>query len=77
MVRRKEILVCNPRPKDYVPLTKRKKRKNSETSQKNQNLLEKVTFLQHRLGNVNLSREDFDYIDVKLRLILNKINNIG
>lgn len=77
MVRRKEILICNPRPIYNVPLLKSKKRKNSSFSSKNSILLEKVTFLQKRLGNVNLSPEDIDYIDVKLRLILNKINNLS
>ena len=81
MVRRKEILICNPRPKDYAPLkteSKRKKRRNSSSSPKNQTLLEKVTFLHHKLnGNLNLSPEDFDYIDIKLRLILNKVSNIS
>ncbi len=84
MVRKKEILICNPRPNPCVPCfnprnpsIKSKKRRNSSSSRKNQNLLEKVTFLQHKLGNVNLSPEDSDYIEVKLRLILSKIANLS
>jgi hypothetical protein len=77
MVRRKEILICNPRPKDYAPTTKKKKRRNSSSSQKNQSLLAQVKFLHDKLGNVNLSPADVDYIDVKLRLILNKVSNLS
>lgn len=82
MVRSKEILICNPRPNPCIPCLnprnpslKRKKRRTNTSASKNSNLLEMVKFLHTKLGNVNLSPEDREYIDVKLRLILNKISN--
>lgn len=82
MVRSKEILICNPRPNPCIPCLnprnpspKRKKRKNSTSSTQNSHLLEMVKFLHNKLGNMSLSPEDKEYIDVKLRLILNKVNN--
>ena len=82
MVRSKEILICNPRPNPCVPCLnprnpspKRKKRRNSTSSLQNSHLLEMVKFLHNKLGNVNLSPEDKEYIGIKLRLILNKISN--
>ena len=82
MVRSKEILICNPRPNPCIPCLnprnpslKRKKRRNSTSSSKNSHLLKMVKFLHNKLGNVSLSPEDKEYIDVKLCLILNKVNN--
>jgi hypothetical protein len=70
MVRSKEILICNPRPNPCVPCLnprnpspKRKKRRNSTSPLQNSHLLEMVKFLHNRLGNVNLSPEDKEYIE--------------